>query len=580
MARTNQELWKQPPASLNVEWPTDSSLHQGPTFEEQKARMRETRAKLSNAIAASGFPVPIWPDVGKPVNWNFSQHTSVGEGTTDVHSAAGGHASQPSLSRIPLRYQTSTPVPKARYPIRRGQGTGGQTSNSVQSSPLSRFPLRPRARTQENTPTDSFAKILGVHDVLEDPRSFDLSKSFGVQIDLPDNIDPSIANPHVFVVELPDPVFLRTPPTAPRAMRERIASMSVSQQSGRARMNSEATATTNQSYETAATRPRGDSSITINSHNSFEPGESFKTPMTHISPMALTNSAQGPSSMALTCLNRQGHDTSCSIGSPSDFRSHSATKTALDIVSPPGFENSYTEFGDYAGSWTYSKDWISEEERLRTNFVRLQEMAYHIDMDRSPFLPKTVIEYAALLAEKKDAEAKRARKRIQYTEEAVHNCHDEGTALPLNSVGLFGGKKMTDGLSSVLAMESCFNELPDTPEHERVDWPPNSEFRSWKASRPTPGIRGRRNSHRGAWPFPRFNMPFKPEETFDDGEIPYNKRKMVFAPRWDWAPKFVKVNDEESHLPAEEIPMSFLWMMNPILARLIKDIQRRPPQDL
>ncbi|KUI73572.1 hypothetical protein VM1G_09522 [Cytospora mali] len=579
MGRTNQELWKQPPASLNVEWPTDSSLHQGPTVEEQKARIRETRAKVANAIAASGSPVPIWPDVGKPVNWNFSQHTSLGEGTTDLHSAAGGQASRPSSSRIPLRYQTSTPVPKARYPIRRRQGTSGQTSNSVQSSPLSCFPLRPRARTQENIPTNSFAKILEAHDVLEGPKSFDLSNTFGVQIDLPDNIDPSLVNPHVFVVELPNPVFLRTPPTAPRAMRQRIASMSVPRQSGRARMNSETTTTTHRSYETAATRPRGDSSITINSHHSFEPGESFKTPTTHISPIALTDPTQGSSSMALICVNHQGHNTPCRVGSPSGLRSHSATKPALDIVSPPGFENPNPEFDDHAGSWSYSKDSISEEERLRTNFARLQEMASHIEMDKSPFLPKTVIEYAALLAEREAAEAKRARKRIQYTEEVVHNRHDEGTALPMKNVDLFGGKKMKDGLSPVLAMESCFNELPDTPEHERVDWPPSSEFRSWKASRPPPGTRVRCNSHRGAWPFPRFNMPFRPEETFDDGEIPYNKRKMVFAPRWDWAPKFMKMNDEESHLPVEEIPMNVLRTTNPILARLVKDIQRRPPQD-
>lgn len=144
---------------------------------------------------------------------------------------------------------------------------------------------------------------------------------------------------------------------------------------------------------------------------------------------------------------------------------------------------------------------------------------------------------------------------------------------------LLMGKKIKDGLSSVLAMESCFNEISDAPENERVDWPPSSEFRSWKASGPPPpGTRWRSDSHRGAWPFPRLNTPFKSDEIFDDGEIPYDKRKMVFAPRWDWAPRFVKMTDEEAHMPVSEISMTWLFVANPILADLVQDIQRRPPQ--
>lgn len=127
-------------------------------------------------------------------------------------------------------------------------------------------------------------------------------------------------------------------------------------------------------------------------------------------------------------------------------------------------------------------------------------------------------------------------------------------------------------------METCFNEIPDTPEHERVDWPPSSEFRTWKASRPNPGTRSRRDSHRGAWPFPRLNTPFQTDEAFDDGEIPYSKRKMVFAPRWDWAPKLMWMKNEELQMPVCEISMQWLFIANPMLAGLLEDIQRLPQE--
>ena len=136
-----------------------------------------------------------------------------------------------------------------------------------------------------------------------------------------------------------------------------------------------------------------------------------------------------------------------------------------------------------------------------------------------------------------------------------------------------------DRLSSVLAMESCFNAAPGAPEHERVDWPPSAEFRSWKASRPPPGPRWRSDSHRGPWPFPRVNLPFRPDETFDEGEeIPYGKRKIVFSPRWDWAPRFVKAREDESCMQAQEISMTWLFVANPVLADLVQEIQARPSQ--
>ncbi|ROV97102.1 hypothetical protein VMCG_07459 [Cytospora schulzeri] len=605
MGRTNQEIWKQPPVSLNVEWPTDRFKKPGPTLEEQKARMRETRAKVANAIVASGHPAPNWPEVGQPVDWSSTRHTSPGKGLANMTSGFGGQTSSPSSSRIPLRYQTSTPVPNIRTPMRLGPGIIKPTTSSLQCSPLSPFPTRPRSKSHQSDDTCRFINLMrfsGPPHHHPKPQPVGPSMASRTQNGLPDGIDPSIFNPRVFVVELPDPVFRRTPPIAPRAMLEQMQTMSAPRQSGRARMDSGATATTShRSYETAPTRARGYSSTTMGSQQSFEPTgndftgpeESFKTALTHITPQTPPSAAQDCSSAAMNTDTHQGLDVPESesdndfniarnIPPPPGFEPHHASEPAKIIPPPPGFETSFADFDEATATWSYSKIWVSEEERLRINFARMQEKAYHSSLDKSPFLPQTASEYAALLAEKKAAEAKRIRKRIQHSEEHRHDEVEMETAMSAVhkfELQLFWGRKINDGLSSVLAMETCFNEIPDTPGDERVDWPPSSEFRSWKASRPPPGTRWRSDSHRGAWPFPRINTPFKPDETFDDGKIPYSKRKMVFAPRWDWAPRLVKTRDEEAHMPVAEISITWLFNVNPILADFIREIRRGLPQE-
>ncbi|ROW00551.1 hypothetical protein VSDG_03234 [Cytospora chrysosperma] len=329
-----------------------------------------------------------------------------------------------------------------------------------------------------------------------------------------------------------------------------------------------------------------------------EPSESFETVLAHTAPQIPPKVVQEYSPAAVNMVTHQGRGTAYyepdndskpprHIPPPPGFEFYHASRAIQRIPPPPGFENYIPDFDAATGTWSYSKIWVSEEERLRINFARMQENAHHTSLDRSPFFPQTPSEYAALLAEKKAAEAKRIRKRIQHSEETVQHRHDEvetetTTQPQVQNMELLLGKKMKDGLSLVLAMESCFNEIPDTAETEKVDWPPSSEFRSWKASQPPPGKRWRSDSHSGAWPFPRINMPYKSDKSddiSDNGEIPYSKRKMVFAPRWDWAPRFVRMTDEEGHMPVSEISMTWLFVVNPILADLVQDIQRRPPQE-
>ncbi|KAI3390873.1 hypothetical protein diail_8462 [Diaporthe ilicicola] len=574
MGKLNQDTWMQPPASLSVEWPTKSAFKDGPSLEEQKARMRETRTKVSNAIAASGYNVPQWPEVGQQVDWNPPK-TSLGNGLNGLTTHPGGQSSSVA-HHIPRRYQSSTADANARAFFRSVADEEGQSLTDQHESPLSRPVIRRRERSQQSEKTTPGKKL---------PTQDDCG--------LRHPIDPSIFNPRINLVELPDHMFMRTPPAAPRAMLEHLSSQDRSLRSGRSRRHSEATAT---SFDSAKTRRvRGYSSATSDTHHSFEPTlsdcndehdctdvyDTSKRDITHLDAKT-ANFARAHSSATVKTNTHQILDTPRVIGPPPGFEPH---KPVNQHITPrPGFDNSDSEAKNAKGVWSQSRIWFSEEERLRINFARMQEKAHHLGWDKSPFLPETVGEYAALLAERKAAEAKRIRKKIQQNERAAqlrqdeeaivsHRCQlinanclffgealiDEfvQTAPPTQQqIELFKGKRASDGLSAVLAMESCFNEiLTDAPDSERVDWPPDIEFRNWRGSRPrpAPGIaRWRSNSHRGVWPFPRTNVPYRPHDSFPNNDIPYSQRKIVFAPRWDWMPKFAKILPDESHISAPE----------------------------
>ena len=315
MEETNQEMSKQPPASLDLEGLTDHTVKPGPIIEEQETQVRATRAKLVNESAASGQPIP-----------------------------------------------------------------------------------------------------------------------YGLEVS--GDLDSSIFNPRVFVVELPDHVFQRTPPTAPRAMLEQMSHLNGPQQSRLGRRNSEATATSHRSYDSAGSRARAYSSATTNTHHSFEPvlpdcddctepPESLEDSTAHVVSMASPKMVQEYFPETMTIGTHQYINPPSSLGSPLGFESHQCPKPAQIIPPPPGFENALADFEASTGTWSYSKIWISEEERLRMNFSRMQERAHHAGLDKSPFLPQSVGEYAALLAEKKAAAAKSMRKKIQHSEEATQNRHDE-----------------------------------------------------------------------------------------------------------------------------------------------------------
>lgn len=570
MGGLNHQTWKQPPASLRVEWPTKSTFKEGPSLDEQKSRMKETRKKVSDAITASGFIAPRWPEVGQQVQWS-SPNASLDDELAKLTSHRDGQSSSVA-NTIPLRFQSSAADRVTRSSTQSTPHGGDRSTTDQHESPLLQLLGRRQERlqqTENNTPDNT----------TDWPEPDDTIPGIG----FPHSFN---ADPRIHVVQLPDHMFLRPPPAAPRAMLDR------STRFGRPRRHTEATET---SFDSADTRrARGYSSATSDTHHSFEPYPSDCKDECHWIDVCGNSETNIPDKTPETPI------WSRTQSSVSTFKADSrhVLDTPRVVRPPPGFEPHKTKsqgttpqpssgvldsaYDLARGSWSESRTWFSEQERLRLNFARLREKAHHLGLDKSPFLPETVGEYAALLAERKAAEAKRIRKKIQQNENAERiprsevtmvshrsqlinaNCLFFGEALidefvqtsppPPQQIELFDGKKARDGLSLVLAMETCFNEIPnDTPESERVDWPPDAEFRNWKGSRsrPPPGFSRRRgSSHRGVWPFPRTNAPFRPQDSFPNNDIPYSERRMIFAPRWDWMPKFSKTIPDESHIPA------------------------------
>ncbi|KAH6847856.1 hypothetical protein B0I37DRAFT_431713 [Chaetomium sp. MPI-CAGE-AT-0009] len=60
--------------------------------------------------------------------------------------------------------------------------------------------------------------------------------------------------------------------------------------------------------------------------------------------------------------------------------------------------------------------WLSDEERLRVAFTRARTSAEKVDLDRSPFFPRTLAEYAGLKAGMLEAKTARLRVKIEEKE--------------------------------------------------------------------------------------------------------------------------------------------------------------------
>ena len=61
--------------------------------------------------------------------------------------------------------------------------------------------------------------------------------------------------------------------------------------------------------------------------------------------------------------------------------------------------------------------WFSDEEKLRIAFRRAQECAAKVELDRSPFFPRTAAEYVGLRADRLEAQIARLKAKVAEREQ-------------------------------------------------------------------------------------------------------------------------------------------------------------------
>ncbi|EAQ83757.1 predicted protein [Chaetomium globosum CBS 148.51] len=82
--------------------------------------------------------------------------------------------------------------------------------------------------------------------------------------------------------------------------------------------------------------------------------------------------------------------------------------------------------------------WLSDEERVRVAFKRARTSAEKVDLDRSPFFPRTVAEYAGLKAGMLEARAARLRAKVRERERALLRAREGGAWRRVFLVGRSG----------------------------------------------------------------------------------------------------------------------------------------------
>ena len=152
--------------------------------------------------------------------------------------------------------------------------------------------------------------------------------------------------------------------------------------------------------------------------------------------------------------------------------------------------------GTESGSWSHSKRWVSEETKERNSLTRLTANLRHIGADKSPFIPQSMSQLAALKAEiaedeRKALQKKVARRQAELTRKKSPPAEDSA---PVDAkIGkLLGGRELDHMFSPVLSSRNCFNAHRPQESHFRVDWPSLAELKE--------------AGERGRLPVPRMNQ--------------------------------------------------------------------------
>ncbi|KAF7556499.1 hypothetical protein G7046_g6277 [Stylonectria norvegica] len=221
-----------------------------------------------------------------------------------------------------------------------------------------------------------------------------------------------------------------------------------------------------------------------------------------------------------------------------------------------------------SGTWSQSKRWMSQETKERLTFQRLVLNLHYIGADNSPFVPQSPAELTAFKADiaekqrrKLAAEVDRRLAKSQLRKDGV----DHSDKKPDQPSELFGGKKLTDGLSTVFAADSCFNNSTPTRDEDRIDWPTLAELKEEGDKRA--GRYGR------YFPLPRLNaiadriMGPERENAFNpDGSIRWEKKEIKLGARHipPISPDVESPFAPPIELTLDELPYSLQNLLNEI----------------
>lgn len=130
------------------------------------------------------------------------------------------------------------------------------------------------------------------------------------------------------------------------------------------------------------------------------------------------------------------------------------------------------------GSWTNSKRWMSEQMKERQSFSKMITNLRHIGADKSPCIPQSITELAALKAETAEENRKQlarvVRRRLAELElrKDLLQAGSERTGTRVDK--LLWGRRFRDGASPVFATNNCFSAGEGD---SRVDWPSLAELK-------------------------------------------------------------------------------------------------------
>lgn len=139
-------------------------------------------------------------------------------------------------------------------------------------------------------------------------------------------------------------------------------------------------------------------------------------------------------------------------------------------------------------SWSQSKQWSSKEKKEIQAFQKMELGLRFMGADKSPFVPRSAAELAALRASiaesRKDKFAREVARRLRMIKRDIDT--DEEVISPTEPPKLYAGKQFQDCLSALFSVTSCFCEDARQLKADAHKWPTIIELKEVKVGLPLP----------------------------------------------------------------------------------------------